>query len=1090
MKKISRICVCLLATCLTAIGVASCVDDDFASKTGVVEGQPIRVSMNFSFNPGKEVVVTRADDFAELTNLMLFIYSETGEFQKVVSTADASLSFNGTSETVSGGVRRQIQFETTSGTKKLLAVANNGGSWWEDLSGLATQAATLSFDEMKTAIIDLQSTADMQPITITGSSQMLMTGWNEGVEFATNGTISDYGEHGVPDLQVAIKLDRSFAHITFNIVAEPADAKGTFTPTSYRVYNVPVNSYLTNTAKLPVPGDNAFEFIDYAQANVGSLNAGNYSFDFYMPENTYAQVEGVSEYKDRDKWSNGQEDKNTLPKDKNWSYAPKTSTFVVISGSYTGSGANGQGNYTGNVTYTVHLGDFSDNGGGSMGNFSVERNCSYTYNMRVLGVDKIIVEAEKTGEEADYQQGAEGNIFDYSDCKYTYSLDAHYEQVYLEYNLSQIANALPDGLNDEKLDNAIANQLILVIQSEAMDYNHQGTDDTYTVQNKRGTLKPYRIYRNAMREGGGESAAAAAKQEVLEGEGAGIKPTKGFDYRWVEFWPQSEANQIAIYPGVSEWSKENLTDMDNPNVYGGDAHGENEHLLDVYDVIVAMGNVIKKIYSDEAIDTQDYNEDGIIVTNNGGNYYARFTAFVNENYYYKHPLTHADIDTWNVMTNKIPREMIIAMSTDVSTDGNSSYSKLYSYISQLSMQTFYNSRAESVNAFGIESYNETPSTFSWGTPRSARGLDDTDGRGNQMTLIDVSSYRNPNWSSFIGYGGGNLSSYSYSHNGWLSGTPADHKLGANAYAIRSAYAACMSRNRDLNGDGEIQPNEVRWYLPSLNEYIRMSIGTSAVSNVARLYSGDKSKMTRNGYPDRDIQFGSLYYTSSEDSKRVYWAVERGSYGAINVYYDGSALPIRCVRLLPGIGNRQDLTTMDVQSDPTYRSYKVGKMHVLDFRNILDGSLYRGRVNDLEIHNEDEAENRFYDGIFVARQYLDETYKLGDIVGADGTYSWQNGSITFDGTKDNPCSGYHEGEYTNWRVPNLVELSAMNAAGFLNDNTDSQITICCTQFSNMDVRYGFGRSTLIYCPGGNGDIDMSYNFRIRCVRDVPPGFFNQ
>ena len=793
MKKISFY-IRLLAVCLAGLFATSCVDDDLASQSTVEEGRPVRVSLNFAFSPGREVVVTRADDsYSELTNLMLFIYSGSGEFQKVVRTDDGTLTI-GMSQTVTGGVlHNSVTFETTSGTKKLLAIANYESAWWTGLADLAAQASTLDFDEMKARVIDLQHSDEMQPITITGPSQMLMSGWNQNVSFATDGTVADYGERGDRTNQVVIKLDRSLAHITFHIVAEPAGANGTFTPTTYRVYNVPVNSYLTNTDKQSVPGADAgepFDFIHYTTANVGSLNEGQYPFDFYMPENIQPEIANVTDYGQRDEWSNGSEDKSTLPEDKTWSHAPQTSTFVVISGTYTGTGADGQGSYTGNVTYTVHLGDFSPSG--SQGNFSVERNCSYIYNVSVLGVDKIIVEAEK--EEDEYQQGAEGNIFDYSDCQYTYSLDAHYEQVYLQYNLSQIARAIPAGLRGADLDNAIANQLILVIQSEAMDYNYQGNDDSYTVQNKRGTLKPYRIYSNAVREG---QNPETAKDDVLEGAGTGTIPTKGFDYRWVEFWPQDRDASIAAYPGVSDWSKEDVIGMADSGVYGDQAHGDNNRLLDVYDVIVALGNAVKTIYNNgnPYTDGSSYNDDRIIITRSGYNnnytYYARFTAFVNENYYYKHPLTHGEITTWNVMTNKIPREMIIAMSTDVSADGNNSYSRVYSYISQVSMQTFYNSRVSSINAFGIESYNETPANFDWDTPRSTNNLDDTDGRGNTMTLIGMNSYRRPNWYNLIGYYDNRGSyydpDYAYTHNGWSTGTPADHKLAANAYG--DAYQA-------------------------------------------------------------------------------------------------------------------------------------------------------------------------------------------------------------------------------------------------------------------------------------------------------------
>ena len=90
---------------------------------------------------------------------------------------------------------------------------------------------------------------------------------------------------------------------------------------------------------------------------------------------------------------------------------------------------------------------------------------------------------------------------------------------------------------------------------------------------------------------------------------------------------------------------------------------------------------------------------------------------------------------------------------------------------------------------------------------------------------------------------------------------------------------------------------------------------------------------------------------------------------------------------------------------------------------------------------------------------------------------------------NPCAGYSEGGYGNWRVPNLVELSAMNALGLLNECKDNNNTndqaISCTQFSNLEVRYGFARSSLLFCPGGKGT-ELESEYRIRCVRDVPPG----
>ena len=94
-------------------------------------------------------------------------------------------------------------------------------------------------------------------------------------------------------------------------------------------------------------------------------------------------------------------------------------------------------------------------------------------------------------------------------------------------------------------------------------------------------------------------------------------------------------------------------------------------------------------------------------------------------------------------------------------------------------------------------------------------------------------------------------------------------------------------------------------------------------------------------------------------------------------------------------------------------------------------------------------------------------------------------INYGGNQENPCADYHETRDGGavWRVPNLAELSALVAQGLINQDVEDA---CCTQFSNMNVRFGFAFSSLVYCPGG-GDIEQyDGTFAVRCVRDVPPG----
>lgn len=1077
-----------------AFMAASCAKDDLGVPTNS-EGHPVRVTLNMGMGKSTDIVVTRADNsYSDLGNLYLFVYGSDGKYQQMLSTTATDPNNSITVETRSendNGVTYPITINTTSGTKNLLAVANTSavadeGGFWSSMASIATDAAAgnLSFEQLKAAVIslrkDLYERTEMLPIQIVSSTQMLISGVNEGVVFDTKGNITNYG----PD-EVVVKMDRAMARITFNIAQTVEGAKGTFVPSSYRVYNIPTESVLTNTNKSNTKSDNTY--INSAPMTIGNVSGGNYTFSFYMPENIPKANENASiaSYQDRDKWWSG--DKGSRPENKKWTNAPQNSTFVVISGTYSQSGDTTDTtdttdkSYTGNVSYTIHLGDFSNKG--SLYNFNVERNYSYTYKMSVKGVDNIVVEAGKDGDEN--QPGAEGQIFTYDASTYSYELDAHYEQVFLEYNLSTIAEAITTKLgeynqtqSDEAIDNAIADNLILVIQSEAMDYTHAATDaEPYTVQNKRGTLSPYRIYANAVRNA---ADTVAAKKNVLAGAGTDIHPTKGFDYKWVEFWPQT-GTDIAAYPGVSEWSREDISDFSNKGAYGGTATTESEYLKDVYDVIVAMGKVVKKIYKGESVST-DKVDDGIIVTRSNNDYVARFTAFVNEYYYYRHPLTGMKVTSWSVMTNKIPREMIIAMSSSISQDGNSSYSQIYSYITQASIQTFYNSRVSDINGFGIETYNETPH-ITFGTPKSEDGLSKTDGRSNQITLIGGLSQNSPNWNDFI----------ESSYNGWTKSVGSDrttHKLSEAAYKTSSggsgaySYYACLSRNRDLNGNGVIDGNEIRWYLPSLNEYIRIGVGSNAISNAAQLYMGDKMNMKRptyswsydDGYPIDYIWDGALYYTSSNDDERVYWAVERGSYSKDGENWGGgfAAKPIRCIRSLPANTGGFDISSVHVASDASYVAHNVNGSTVLEFKGRLVDELYRERTDGVLIpHDEDDNANSYYDGIIVAKNYLGTKYKLNTIINSGDT--------------DNPCRNYHEtgDNRATWRVPNLAELSAMNAAGLITQKG----TACRTQFSNQNVRFGYGfNGSRIYCYGDKvNDENLNSDFPIRCVRDVPEGY---
>lgn len=106
---------------------------------------------------------------------------------------------------------------------------------------------------------------------------------------------------------------------------------------------------------------------------------------------------------------------------------------------------------------------------------------------------------------------------------------------------------------------------------------------------------------------------------------------------------------------------------------------------------------------------------------------------------------------------------------------------------------------------------------------------------------------------------------------------------------------CLSRNRDLNGDGTIDEDEVRWYLPSVRQCIFA-------------WCGKKSLPT-------EISFETTNYaTSTNLGFRIWWALE-GT--AISSWANMETNPmIRCVRNLgtnSTSGEVSDITSWDQEN---------------------------------------------------------------------------------------------------------------------------------------------------------------------------------
>ncbi len=590
---------------------------------------------------------------------------------------------------------------------------------------------------------------------------------------------------GAVDLAVDIKLSRPYAKVTFNVKNGTTNPNFTFTPTSYSIYNVPTKaSMFDNTASLT--GD----FKDYENRAI----ALGGSFEFLQLENAYSVVEGPAKYTDREKRVS-----NT---DRAFAYAPANSTYVVIYGD--GVEKDGQGNIKkiSKTNYTIHLGDFSASG--DMGDYSVNRNTHYTYNVTVNGVNMVEVEAKR--QDGDYENGAEGYVINLQSSPQVYTLDAHYETVLLKLDITNTKF----GEGDSEL-----NGLTMSVSTPMMDANDRNVNV------------------------GWNEISTAITNETLDAF------YKKYDAKWVEFMPVSGANFAAYKSApmfyVCEFLNEIYKEKTDPNA-----------------------NSTLTIHTEDGID------------------YIYVVAFINEYYY--------DGESWAKFVNQPDREMKILQSPQVSTDGHSVYSEALCIFSQKSISTMFDPSSSSTdNVFGIEMYDET-GLMDINTSRA--GISTTNGRANMIgeEYINLGTTK---WNTIIRNGG-------YNYEGQPNGNSYKALVNTN-----DASYACMQRNRDNNGNGTIDSDELRWYMPALDQYNAFWYGEEALPTYARLFHG----LTTDVKSGAEYEKLHHYYTSTSGGKRIFWAIEGSSYGQDNENWQAATHNTRCIRNLRSVeGEPADATT--------------------------------------------------------------------------------------------------------------------------------------------------------------------------------------
>ena len=523
MKKYLYI---LLSVCLMTV---SCNDDISVYQGLVQEGEPVEFTLDFSVgNLQDKSIESRSGNDYTVNNIYLFIFEAKNGQPGMLKTKkfynstelNATIGNNVPSDngSSSSSMTGKLNISTTQGESFIYAVANidlNGASGEYDQTDIKESLGKLQVGEecfKDLEAISISYGTINNEILLRTTPYYLMSGMyqvpvngkytrkDQSCIIGPNGIVDDSGnkvDNG------RIRLYRMDAWIDFNINA----AEGiTFTPTKYRMVNLPVKSRLIVGAN-DITTESSGDYVDNLEREI-ALTDGKYSFSFYMFENRKNVTEAGNdlnswEYTHREVTTNDYEyvDANGNYINPTFKYAPADATYIEIEGHFSGttkedpfSNGKTQNPVSGTTKYRIHLGDFSNN---DYSNFNTLRNYHYTYNVTIAGVDKIIVEVTTATDQDQTASGATGEIL-FQPSANNFVLDAHFEVKQFTVNISDL-----EGWNLDNQNNGIKTDFAYVTQTcygeSTGDYTQKISelDDIYWVEfvrNENGADSGYLPY--------------------------------------------------------------------------------------------------------------------------------------------------------------------------------------------------------------------------------------------------------------------------------------------------------------------------------------------------------------------------------------------------------------------------------------------------------------------------------------------------------------------------------------------------------------------------------------------------------------------
>ena len=721
------------------------------------------------------------------------------------------------------------------------------------LANVANSVMEMDSEDEITRLNAIEDLAELQGMTVSLEQDIvnrknlfLMMGTLGYDDGRTISTSSMHWNRPAPndldyDPDYKVKLRTLNAKVKFRIKVNP-DYISAVTPVYWQVCRTPNSCHLFSDYDDGKAPESIYYFDSQQSYFEDKETDGDdtyYTFCFYMLENRLAPTKEATNYYQREL-----QIKTVSPDygyegpvsytygthyvdNGDWEYANPNSTYVkfdvILTLTPEGIANLGADNPTGmtighaltsDAIFTVHLGDFTNSslpdGSAGFNNYNTERGHSYTYTVTINNTKSIFTEVVNDKEN---QAGQEGFLL-LTDSEII-NADAHYDYHSIEFK-----------------------------------YRPDMTQEKFAWYVKT----PF-----------GEGGPTIVKDAVTGDYD--YRLDKPLDYLWVKFSVNGKDENGAYYKKRLAYPGESSYDPNWDPKSGTPAPA----LMNITQLIKYIFNETEKHKNGE---DSDFSAD-----TPGATPVIRVTAFIDEYYYEKDPTdpyAQTDPDLWRKFVNAQPRELHILSDARSSRDRKSDVIQSSHSVIQQSIQTIFNVGAANLTTlWGCEHIDEmreksggwpywphAEETYVAGRAGANTPLGDENGRLNSAWIWELYSSQNESgndvtnkrWDSYLDYNVENERP----------------ELDDNHHGM--AYS-CLTRNRDNNGNGIIDRNEVRWYLAAHRQLLGMWVGEFALSLSARLY---------HPYPGQ-----WRHHVVSSSNRLTSWAEEGGNATQYSWDFDGT-----------------------------------------------------------------------------------------------------------------------------------------------------------------------------------------------------------